>query len=468
MLAGLFCRAAAALPATGDTTADAVLGQADFAANQPNAPAGAVTALGVSLSNAAHAAVGPDGRLWLSDPDNNRVLSWPSAAAFATGQPADRVLGQPDFFSHAPNFGGVSGASLSLPQGIAVDSAGNVWLADAFNHRVLRYNNPAVDATPAVADLVIGQVDLNHNQENLGLGGMGPAVALPDSIQFPGRVLVRGSDVYVADSGNSRVLHYTLPFGNKPLADRVFGQYGDFTRRAKNNDGSGNNNPCCPTPDNLYNPIGIALDAAGRLFVADWNNHRVLRFDAPLASQTASAVIGQLDFFHRDIDAAGPGDGLQFPIDLAIDAAGRLWAADSGNNRVLAWFAPLAGGPASAVFGQLGSLLTDDANHGLGFLSSDADGLFGPTGVIPTPAGDLLVVDTNNHRLLRFDRPFAPAAGDVNCDGAVNAADAAALLLALVRPADYAAAYPGCGGADVNGDTATDGRDVAALVAVLP
>jgi len=462
-----FFVSALALAAPGDFSADAVLGQAGFDTNTPNRPLGFPAADNLALSNAADVAVAPNGRLYLSDAENNRVLSWPSAAGYVDGQPADRVFGQPDFTSSAPNNGGVGPSTFSLPQGLHVDAAGNLWMTDAFNHRVLKFNNPDVDPSPTAADLVIGQVDLNSNLENLGQGGSGPDVALPDSLQFPGRVVVLGQDVWVADSGNSRVLHYTNVVANKPVADRVFGQFGNFFKRAKNNDGTGQNG-FNASADNLLNPIGIAVDAGGSLYVADWGNHRILRYDDPiLGDMTADAVIGQPDFEHRDIDSGGPTQGLTLPIDLCFDPTGRLLVADSGNNRIVGYSSPRETLVPDLVLGQLGNLSTDSPNHGLGVAAADADGLFGPTGVAIDSAGNVHVVDTNNHRALRYDSPLT-LPGDINCDGVRNASDAAALALALTDPPAFAAAFPGCdvSRADLNADAAVNGADIASFVAL--
>ncbi len=449
-----------------DTTADAVLGQADFTTNAPNQPAGLPTAANLSMSNAAQVAVGSDGRLYASDADNHRVLSWPVAASFANGDAADLVIGQPDFFSGAPNNGGVSASSFFLPQGLAVDAAGNLWVADAFNSRVLKFNNPLTDATPTEADLVIGQPDFISNAENLGQGGTGPDVALPDSLQFPGSVLVRGDDVYIADSGNSRVLHYTAPSANKPPADRVFGQFGDFTRRAKNNDGAGQNG-CCASADNLYNPIGLALDGEGNLYIADWNNHRVLRHDLPATTDTtADAVIGQPDLVSRAIDNGGPTHGLQRPINLAFDRWGNLYVADSGNNRVLRFDSPRLDTVPDGVLGQLGSLSAEASNHGLGFFTTDAEGLSGPTGVAFDSAGDLYVLDNTNQRLLRFEEPFS-SAGDLNCDGATDVNDVSAFVWALTDPVAFASTDCDISRGDLNVDGKIDGLDIDFFVSLL-
>ncbi len=443
-----------------DTTADAVLGQPDFTSNMPNYPNDFPTAGNLALSNAAHTAIAPDGRIYVSDADNNRVLSWTSAIGFTNGDPADMVLGQPDFFSNAPNNGGVSAGSFFLPQGLWVDENGNLWVTDAFNSRVLKFDHPPTNDT--LADLVIGQPDFTSNSQNLGNGDHGTTVALQDSLQFPGRVLVVGTDVYIADSGNSRVLHYTNPTTNKPFADLVFGQYDDFTCRAKNNN-SFCNNGCCASIDNLFNPIGIALDAFGNLYVADWANHRVLRFDDPLSNDTtADAVFGQPDFLSNQFDNGGPSSGLQLPIDLHFDSAGNLYVADSQNHRVLVFFDPLYDqSTPDRVFGQLDSFVSDTENHGLGPFATDADGLNGCTGLAMDKADNLFVFDTNNNRLLRFDevlQPVAPA--DFERDGDVDLIDYRRLAVCMTGPAGPPP-RPTCLVTDINGNGVVDLPDFA-------
>lgn len=448
-----------------DTTADAVLGQADMTSAIFNAPDGATTAAGLALSNAAHLAIAPSGRLYLSDCENHRVLSWPSAGSFSDNEAADLVIGQPDFASGAPNRGGtVSADSFSLPQGLAVDASGALWVADAFNSRVLKFENPA--SSDGVADLVIGQPDFTSNAGNLGQGAGPPDIAAQDSILFPGRVSVRGSDVWVVDSGNSRVLHYTAPTTNKPFADLVLGQYNDFTGRAKNNDGS-NQDFGVPTADNMFNPIGMTIDRRGGIYVADWQNHRLLYFQNPLnADTTADRVIAQPDFTSGTPNVAGPGTGLHLPIDLAFDVDGRLLVADSGNHRILAFDKPAIAEylqPADAVFGQLGSFTGKSLNHGLAPPITDADGLSGPTGLASIWNGYLFVVDTNNQRVLRFDQPLPRLVpGDFDRDGDVDRTDADLLFSCLSGPGVRVAMS--CETALVDDDDDADLADVSLLL----
>ena len=83
---------------------------------------------------------------------------------------ADTVLGQPDFMSWSPNNGGVSAQSLNKPGGIAVDPAsGRLYVADTFNNRVLSWPSAASFASHAAADMVFGQGnDFTTNIANKG------------------------------------------------------------------------------------------------------------------------------------------------------------------------------------------------------------------------------------------------------------------------------------------------------------
>lgn len=453
-----------------DTSADAVIGQSAMTRNQPNQPDTTPTASNLAPSNAAGLAVGPDGRVYIADADNNRVMSWPDAEAFLSGSGADLVIGQPDFTSGAPNrgFPDARADGFNLPQGVAVDEAGNLWVADAFNSRVLKFNNPAT--LDGVADLVIGQPDFVSSGGNFGAF---EDHASADSILFPGRVIARGDSVYVADSGNSRVLHYTNPTQNKPPADLVFGQFGDFTRLVKNQVESsscenGGDIPCGPpSADNLFNPIGLALDDSGNVYIADWNNHRVLRFDDPLHTDTtADAVYGQLSLAGGSPNAGGTRAGLWLPIDLVVDNLGRLLVADSANHRVIVYDDPL-GEPASrsGVFGQLDDPGSNEENHGLGPFATDADGLLGPTGVAVTSSFHVMILDTGNSRALRFDRPLRGLApGDYDGDGDTDLEDVASWANCFSGSSPPA---NGCQFGDVDGEGSVDQIDAEIIMACL-
>ncbi len=171
-------------------------------------------------------------------------------------------------------------------------------------------------------------------------------------------------------------------------ADLVLGQK-DFVSSAP---GAG--------PDSLFAPTDVAIDPLTRkLFVADIANNRVLRWgrvDSLTSGQPAEAVFGQPDM--ESTGAATAANRMNFPTAIAIDKAGRLWVADALNNRVLridsAGFRP-SGSPADGVLGQ-----PNFTSNGSGLAR---DSMNYVRGIAVDDAGHLWVADQSNQRVLRFD-----------------------------------------------------------------
>ncbi len=158
---------------------DIVIGQPDFYSSPPNGdatvqcfpeyarPTASTLALvrpdQVSVAEAVlwnQMAVDASGALYVADRCNNRVLKYEDL--FATDTVADRVWGQPDFFTRGANTGGRSNQSLHLDAtvGVAIDPGGSLWVADSFNYRVLRFPyEPTSGEISKEADLVLGQHD---------------------------------------------------------------------------------------------------------------------------------------------------------------------------------------------------------------------------------------------------------------------------------------------------------------------
>ncbi|MEP7359791.1 MAG: NHL repeat-containing protein, partial [Anaerolineales bacterium] len=233
----------------------------------------------------------------------------PPPLAFAANldTTADRIFGQPDFIHNTVNNGGLSATSLYANSGVALDAQGNLYVADTNNNRVLEYDAPLTAG--AIADRVFGQPDFTHDTANNG--GISA-----NSLQAPsGVVLDAQGNLYVADSGNYRVLEYDNPLSTNTTADRVFGQP-DFAHNTANNGGLNANG--------LSYPASVALDAQGNLYVADAGNSRVLEYDAPLTTnRTADRVFGQPDFTHKIVNNGGvSANSLYAPSGVALDAQG--------------------------------------------------------------------------------------------------------------------------------------------------
>lgn len=329
----------------------------------------------------------PAGNIWVSDYANHRVLRF--SPPFSNGMSADRVLGQADFASGQPNRGGSpAAATLKYPGPLAFDAAGNLWVCDSYNSRALRF--AAAPASGAAATLVLGQADFAGGTVNRG------GLPAADTLDLPaGLALDAAGGVWVGDTLNHRVLRYAPPLSNGMAASTVLGQAA-FTVRAPNRGGTA-------AADSLDSPEGLAVDASGALWVADVSNYRVLRFSPAFSSgMAASRVLGQPDFVHNSqnrVDARG-FHGAFF---AALDAAhNRLFVADAGNNRVLWWndAAGLSNGRAAdGVLGQ------PDFNSGAS-LPTSAHALNYPLGLAVDAGGALWVADDINNRVLRFSPPF--------------------------------------------------------------
>src|ERR1035437_5147241 len=262
-----------------------VWGQSDFASNGANqikpASVNFPYQMAIDYSSAPFA-------LYLSDTANHRVLGWKDSAHFRNGDPADLVIGQPNLRTAVANVDtqgspNPSRTSLSGPAGIAVNpNDGTLYVADSGNNRVLRYPRPVNQSGRISPDVVIGQADLTSALS---------AAVNATSLNAPaGLALGSNGDLFVADSGNNRVLEFPAEAGNGASAIRVFGQPNMITS-AK---------PSQVSPQTLAAPQGIAVDPASNLYLADTGANRVLIFsntqNASPSGMAATFVIGQGSF----------------------------------------------------------------------------------------------------------------------------------------------------------------------------
>ncbi len=324
----------------------------------------------VGGANSLRAPVGEafdlSGNLWIADQQNNRIVEFMSP--LSTGMDASVVLGEKDFRT---NYGSTDQDRLSLPRAVAFDKSGNLWVADAYNSRVLEFSPPFSSGMPA--SLVIGQSDFVSNSAGAGANGL----SIPSDI-----TLDSSGNLWVSDLGNNRVLEFKPPFSSGMSPSLVLGQTG-FT-----------SNSAGTTPSQLYYPTNLRFDSSQNLWISDSYNNRVLEFKAPFSNgMSASVALGQSSFTSSLSDLSRRG--LYFPNGLSFDASGNLWVSDTFNNRVLEFQSPYTTGMnASMVIGQ--------PDYTTRALSTSEKSLRGPGGVAFDPGGNLWISDRFNNRALEF------------------------------------------------------------------
>jgi len=347
----------------GKTTVQTVLGQSNLLSGPPGLSQSAI-------DNPSGMVFDSSGNLWMTDTNNNRVLEF--AAPITSGEAASTVLGQSDFSTSGL---GPSQSGMANPAGVAFDSSGNLWVADSNNNRVLEFKPPFSNGM--AASLVLGQPNLTSSINYTTASGLN----FPTSVTFDS-----SGDLWVADGGNNRILEYKAPFAAGMSASLVIGQ-ANFTAGAT-----------AATQAGLDSPGSITFDSSGNLWVADTFNNRVLEFASPFSNgEGASVVFGQGSY--TSDTASTTMSGMNAPTEVSFDKAGDLWVADSFNNRVLEFTAPLkAGSSPSFVLGQ-----SDYSSN----LDGGQQSLSLPSSVAFDKSGNLWTADELNNRVLEFPSPLS-------------------------------------------------------------
>jgi hypothetical protein len=273
-------------------------------------------------------------------------------------------------------FGGDGGAAtaadLDSPGGLAMDAAGDLLIADTHNHRVRE-----VAAATGIISTIAGSGTAGFS----GDGGAATAARL----DMPTALAVDAAgNVYVADTDNHRVRR--IAAGSGVITTVV----GDGVERFAGDGG-------LATAASIDSPNGLALDAAGNLYIADSHNERVREVIVATAIISTVAGTGSGQAFGGDGGAA-TGAGLALPRGLTIDAVGNIYVADSGNHRVRR----ISAGTISTVAGQGTEAFAGDGAPAV------AASLDSPRAVAISPAGLLTLADSDNQRIRQLDALPAP------------------------------------------------------------
>ena len=339
--------------ATGVITTVAGNGSSGFAGD------GGV-ATSTSLSYPSRVAVDGAGNLYVADTYNHRIRKIMAITGAITTVAGNGTSG------FAGDGGAATSASLKYPYDVALDSAGNLYVADSYNHRIRKIT---------VATGVITTVAGNGTSSFAGDGG----VATNASLNYPSGVTIDGAGtLYVADTANFRIRKITAATG---VISTVAG-----------NGSSGLAGDGGAAASASLRPFGVALDSAGNLYVADADNGRIRKLTAATGVINTVAGIGYHSFAGEG--GAATSANLDFPQGVALDSAGNLYIADTKNHRI------------RKITAATGVITTEAGNGRSGFWGDDgvatsAD-LDHPSGVALDSAGNLYIADTKNHRIRKI------------------------------------------------------------------
>ena len=362
--------------------------------------------------------VDPGGNVFVAARDQQRVFRIDAATGILSLVAGDGTAG------FAGDSGPAVAARLNAPYSVAMDGTGRLYIADCNNHRIRR-----VDFTTGVISTVAGTGSTAFNGDGIH--------ATSANLWCPQGIAIDASDrLFIADSSHHRIRRVNLATG-------IITTYAGIGVAGSAGDGG------LATAATLNNPHTLAVDAAGGVYVMASSTHRVRRIHPTTGIITTVAGTGTQGFSGD----GGPAINAMFnnPTHVAIDATGRLWIADISNNRVrrvdlagnvttvagtgTAGFSGDGGpaisamlsGPTNLAFDANGHLLIVDfvnlrirrfdaatgivttfAGNGTNFYGGDGwaavDGsMFDVNGVALDPWGSVYIADRSNHRVRRVD-----------------------------------------------------------------
>ncbi len=310
-------------------------------------------ATNASLSSPYGVAVDTAGNLYIADSGNDRVRKVSTSGTITT------VAGN-GTQGFSGDGGPATNASLHTPAGVAVDTAGNLYIADSYNHRVRKVSTSGTITTVA-------------GDGTQGFAGDGGLATNADLSNPYGVTVDTAGNLYIADIYNDRV--------------RKVSTSGTITTVAGNGAYGFSGDGGSATNASLYEPAGVAVDTAGNLYIADSYNHRVRKVST---SGTITTVAGNGTQGFSGDGGSATNASLYEPAGVAVDTAGNLYIADTSNNRVRK---VSTSGTITTIAGTGSRWFSGD-----GGLATNAS-LDNPAGVAVDTAGNLYIADTSNHRV---------------------------------------------------------------------
>ncbi len=320
------------------------------------------------FANPQSVAIDTIGNIYIADSINQVVREISALTGLIS-----TVAGMPFKANYSGDGGQATQASLNNPIAVAVDGAGNLYIADQGNNRIRK-----VTAATGIISTVAGGAHASSGADHFGDGG--PAINA--ILNGPADVALDASaNLYIADAFHGLIRRVDASSGIITVVAGVVSGGASST----GTDGLGDGSPA--TQAQLANPSGIAVDAGGNLYIAD-TGHSLIRF-VNAASGLISAIAGNgSPGYNGDLGPAVNAE-LSGPSCVRVDAAGNVYIADTGNDAVR---------QVQAASGVINTIAGDGASgyYGDGGVSTAAN-LMSPSGLALDSAGNLYIADNGNN-----------------------------------------------------------------------
>jgi trimeric autotransporter adhesin len=311
-------------------------------------------AISAELRSAHGIAIDSSGNMYIADTLNHCIRKVTVGGVIST-------IAGTGTLGYSGDTGAAISARLRYPYGVAVDSSGNVYIADTGNHRIRK-------VTGGVISTIVGTGTLGYS------GDTGAAISA--QLYSPYGIAVDSSgNMYIADSGNHRIRKVTGGVISTIAGTGTAGYSGDTGAAIS---------------ARLNLPYGVAVDSSGNVYIADSENHCIRKVTV---GGVISTIAGTGSLGYSGDTGLATSARLNIPYSTAVDSSGNVYIADSGNHRIR----KVTGGVISTIAGTgvAGSA------YGDGDLARYAE-LNYPENVAVDSSGNVYIADINNHRIRKL------------------------------------------------------------------